>query len=403
MGHEGEGGDGPARGQGGRRREFARALSDQSIAHSPGSLRSQYIMEDRQVYDFQFTDALDPSVPLISNNTSTSRWNRLVSLSRLASLPHRVLLVGSLFGTNRVWTSSSSFDGSSVARSEQTFARAMAFRTPWLLRPADAIVERLGGMCARDGFVGVHARVGDGEFARHARGNMERAWREVVERLGVADEVREEMWGWASRERDEASVVSRRDGHRVKRAQHAVESAASSSSSWASLDEYDPEPRERQTSQAEHAKRGIVDDLLSHISSLDLAQPAVQLRNLTCRRPLHTEARFAAFNTPLYLATDSRAPESDANLAPFFASFPCTFVLSDFDTPDAARNDGLAVASVKQMGRLVNDLDGVGLGRLFLPFLEAVVAARARITVGTEHSTFSGACPFDSLTRGERC
>ncbi|BGP28789.1 hypothetical protein JCM10296v2_000525 [Rhodotorula toruloides] len=351
-----------------------------------------YIIEDRQVYDFQFTDALNSSDPLISNNTLPTRWNRLVSLPLLSELPHRVLLVGSLFGTNRIWTSDSS-----QVRAEATFARAMAFKTPWLLRPADAIVERLGGMRARDGFVGVHARVGDGEFARHARGNMERAWRELVERLGVREDMREEMWRSASREREEREeVLTRRSyGHRVKRAQHVVSSAsAGAASAWASVDEYDAE-LERQTSGAKRVKRSIVDDLLSHIPYLDSTQPALELRNLTCRRPLHTDARFSAFNTPLYLATDSRTPETDPNLAPFFATFPCTFVLSDFDAPDVARNDGFAVASVKQMSRLVNDLDGVGLGRLFLPFLEAVVAARGRITVGTEHSTFSAFASTD--------
>ncbi|BGP21603.1 cigA protein [Rhodotorula toruloides] len=354
-----------------------------------------YIVEDRQVYDFQFTDALNSSAPLISPDHSPSRWHRLVSLPRLAQLPQPVLLVGSLFGTHRIRTSNPS---PSLDTAEQTFARAMSFKNPWLLRPADAIVERLGGMRRRDGYVGVHARVGDGEFARHARGNMERAWRELVEQLGVTEVVREEMWELVSKERAEREAAGRRnDGHRVKRAQHAVSSAAEAST-WASMDEYDAELK-RQASGARHVKRNIVDDLLSHVPYLDRQQPALALRNLTCRRPLHGDSRFAAFNTPLYLATDSRTPDSDPNLAPFFASFPCTFVLSDFDTPDDARNDGVAVASVKQMRRLVNDLDGVGLGRLLLPFLEAAVAARGRVTVGTEHSTFSGKSRFEPFER----
>jgi hypothetical protein len=45
------------------------------------------------------------------------------------------------------------------------------------------------------------------------------------------------------------------------------------------------------------------------------------------------------------------------------------------------------------MSRLENQLDGVKLGRLFLPFLEAIVAAKGKITVGTAGSTFSGECP----------
>ncbi|BGP12547.1 hypothetical protein JCM10213_004868 [Rhodosporidiobolus nylandii] len=353
-----------------------------------------YVLEDRQAYDLRFTDRAASPAPLISNDPTPNHWNRDVSLATLQSYPQKVLLVGSLFGSDRVVASHA---GQEADEWKEAFGRAMAFKNPWLLRPANAIAARLGG---GGNYVGVHARVGDGEFARHARQNSEASWRRLVgEGLGVRSEVLEEMWERVSPQRLKADVTSATRGRALAAHQRRSEKAhvakvkrSSSSlverSPWAVVDdEYqlDLEPEQLQL-----GKRGLVDSAFDWLSTVVAVEPSSRLRNLTCRAPLHTEARFSAFNTPLYLATDSRSPETDANLRPFFDAFPCTTILSDFDRPDPARNDGVVVKSVDEMSRLVNELDGVPLGRLFLPFLEAIVAAKARLTVGTAHSTFSG-------------
>ncbi|GAA6006596.1 hypothetical protein JCM10207_004988 [Rhodosporidiobolus poonsookiae] len=350
-----------------------------------------YILEDRQPYDFHFIDRSISRTDLIVNNTDTSHWNRDVSIATLVSDPHKVLLVGSLFGTGRISTSPTR--NPDAGHWKEIFGRAMAFKNPWLLRPANAIVSRLGGA---SNYVGVHARVGDGGFLRNARKNCEGSWRLLAaDRLGVRDDVVDEMWERV-KPVEEVEGLARQDGRarsgrghlaKVRRAE-ADSPLLVERSPWADVDgeygELDPE---------EFAvvlqKRGLIDATLDWFSSAPSASPD-NLRNLTCRGPLHTEWRFRAFNTPLYLATDSRTPETDPNLRIFFDAFPCTFILSDFDRAVTTRNDGLTVKSVGEMGRLVNDLDGVALGRLFLPFLEAIVAAKAKETVGTPGSTFSG-------------
>ncbi|MBZ6370579.1 MAG: hypothetical protein LBE44_01380 [Microbacterium hominis] len=356
----------------------------------------QYILEDRQKYDFRFTDEVPASAPLIQANNDPSHWHRDVSIAALQQLPHRILLVGSMHGSDRVRLTQEP----EAEAWASTFARSMAFSNPWLMRPADAIVARLGGA---SNFVGVHARVGDGQFVRHARVNMERAWRSLADQLQVRADIAEEMWQHVKPAERVATSNTTTAEHRQSRkhrrhlgkiATGAEGTAADAGavSSWAELDGPQDEKGEAAhapSPKSRHVQRGLLADLWREWSSS--GNPSDRLRNLTCRGALHADRRFSAFNTPLYLATDSRTPETDENLAVFFRSFPCTFILSDFGKADVDRNDGVVVESVSEMDRLVNELDGVRLGRLFLPFTEAIVAAKARVTVGTERSTFSGA------------
>ncbi|KAG0152408.1 hypothetical protein CROQUDRAFT_649801 [Cronartium quercuum f. sp. fusiforme G11] len=96
-----------------------------------------------------------------------------------------------------------------------------------------------------------------------------------------------------------------------------------------------------------------------------------------CRGQLHQAGSgLEKFNRKLYIATDAPVPRSEPALAPFFTAFPCTVLLDDH---------GLGSA----LGGLVNGADGVNLGGLFAPLLDAIVAGRAKGVVGTEGSTFS--------------
>lgn len=333
------------------------------------------------------------------SSSNHSKWNREVSIPTLAARQDKVILVGSLFGSGRI----RSKDPQAAAWSH-AFARAMAFDNEWLLRPADAVVARLGGS---KNFVGVHARVGDGEFLRHAKDNMREAWKTLVGDLGYDDrEVAEMCDVIESKQVEGESLGSERSARHSEvaaklRAKRSAATPPSTFATWAPLDEsFDhsdsisspPSSRSvRRPFEKRSPSPAIEDDdeVWSFLHGPS-GEPSALLRNLNCRSKLHTDPNLKPLNIPLYLATDSRSPTTDPNLAPFFDTFPCTFVLSDFDEPDPERNDGVVVESVKDMLRLENELDRVPLGRLFLPFLEAIVAAKGRITVGTAGSTFSG-------------
>ncbi|KAK4698576.1 hypothetical protein P7C70_g7697, partial [Phenoliferia sp. Uapishka_3] len=331
-----------------------------------------YVMRDHDKLEYFFSYNGASTSPLVQPLPPGSRYRSLIPLPALAEIPHKVLLFGSLFGSGRMGRP----HGEQPSDSEERvlFQSALVFRNPWIIDPADAIRKRLGGT---NGYIGVHARIGEGGFLNRAKMNMEEVWNAVVGKLKVKRLVREEMWkkvGWEP-ESESVRMVKREDA-----------GLPEENSAWRHLDDsdgwsLDVDEEDDETANFILQKRSP--------APATIPPPSSSLRNLKCRAPLHTEPNLLPFNTPLYIATDSRTPTTDPNLVPFFASFPCTFVLSDFTNPSDL-NSGETVDSVGDMLKLVNKLDGVPLGRLFLPFMEAVVAAKGFETVGTKGSTFSG-------------
>jgi hypothetical protein len=122
-------------------------------------------------------------------------------------------------------------------------------------------------------------------------------------------------------------------------------------------------------------------------------QSADQLKlapSLTCRGKLYTDPELQPLNRPIYIATDSHSPLQDRNLAVFFNSLPCVFVLTDFAEVTPVSSE--PIADLVEMTSLRNLEDGVKLGSLLFPFLEAEIIGRSRMaTIGTPGSTFSGA------------
>ncbi|MBW0467177.1 hypothetical protein O181_006892 [Austropuccinia psidii MF-1] len=94
-----------------------------------------------------------------------------------------------------------------------------------------------------------------------------------------------------------------------------------------------------------------------------------------CRRLLHANPALAAFNRPLFIATDAPIPEAEPTLATLFKAFPCSYLLKDFN--------------LAKLKKLKNPKDGTPLGKLLIPMLDAMVAAKASGVVGTNGSTFS--------------
>jgi hypothetical protein len=93
------------------------------------------------------------------------------------------------------------------------------------------------------------------------------------------------------------------------------------------------------------------------------------------------------FNAPLYIATDSKIPTTDPNLAIFFATFPCTFVLGDFASTSSVNSE--SVEALNELNALRNKDDKVPLAQFLYPQLDAQISAWGRDLIGTPQSTYS--------------
>ncbi|GAA5940307.1 uncharacterized protein JCM15063_002596 [Sporobolomyces koalae] len=356
-----------------------RALLEDGFLAGQLTREDVLVFEDSDKYDFQFVDHPvkrnrrgRPVVPpLITNSTKSNHFVRQVSIPAMRQLPQKLLLIGSLFGHQRVFSEPSLLSPSaSKLRVDDRvdpaklqgqaiydyIASRMSFSNPSILEPAREIRDLLGGS---QGYIGVHARVGDGVFGRMKTENMWELWKRLLsEVLGLEESaVHDEESRVRTIMQQEESVTL------VERAQASDEVVT-----WTLLDEEldeDSTPGHIGSSALpQHVHRSLVSK-----------SPA----SLLCRSPLRSEPDARLFNTPIYLATDSAAPLTSRALRPFFLSFPCIHLFSEFTE----------LRRVKEMQKLVNAKDGVHLGNLFVPFLEASVASMGKAIVGTKGSTFS--------------
>ena len=107
-----------------------------------------------------------------------------------------------------------------------------------------------------------------------------------------------------------------------------------------------------------------------------------------CQESLYTDPKYASLNTPIYMATDSHHPAKDPNLQLFFQTFPCIFVLSDFQ-------DGI-IPEMDQYGKLISKQDGLPLHTFLTPLLDAQVASKSGIGfVGLVNGCQSSMFVFD--------
>ncbi|KDQ07491.1 hypothetical protein BOTBODRAFT_180673 [Botryobasidium botryosum FD-172 SS1] len=283
------------------------------------------VFEDSQPYQWRIYDSLDDTQPLKSNYAERLDLCTLKALS-----DYRLIQFGTLFGTTRLRL----VIPENVAARKQVRER-MVFKMDALLHIADAIRDGLGGPDGW-GYVGVHLRLGDGLFRRNSTENLRLVWWKLAtQALGInataAAAVEARAMGWES------------DGETYL-------PPAIVPDKMALRTPHPPPPPPPLNATASHT---------------------------VCRGALHTSSHLLPLNTPIFIATDVPAPRSHPDLQLFVSTFPCTFFLSDFD------------ARIRALFALRNADDGVALGPFLLPFLDAMVAAKGRETLGTPHSTFS--------------
>ncbi|GAA6006516.1 hypothetical protein JCM10207_004959 [Rhodosporidiobolus poonsookiae] len=292
------------------------------------------VFQDEEPYDFQFADHPIPddasTPPLVTESTDDSHFKRIVSVAAMRELPQRLFLIGSMFGYERV----------------------VPYTPSWVSSPADNGIYDPSTSPLTD-------------LHKHLTLSLAFSSAEI---LRPAREIRNLLGGTQAYVGAHARIGDGVFGKNKEENMHEL---------WDKL------AGRLGVGKATRKKllATAADDSPLAASSAPIETPAhLVAANLTCHAPLHKTKSRLALNTPLFLATDSPSPFTDPALRIFYHTFPCVFLLSDF----------AHLPSVERMGTLVNRVDGVPLGRLFTPFLEATVASMGKEIVGTKGSTFSG-------------
>ncbi|KAM0792822.1 hypothetical protein ACM66B_002588 [Microbotryomycetes sp. NB124-2] len=307
-----------------------------------------YHLKDDTMYQYRFYDGADDHDPL-------GKFSKRINLDEFArqTRDYKLVSVGSMFGTTRFHPTTES-----LFNARSSFRKAMAFHNPVLDQVTETIRDRLGGPGQ---YYGLHLRVGDGVFQSNAKKNTMDIWQTLCgKKMELPPAVCDEM------------VDRSKARRRTPLAERSVEANIE-------LEKRD-NLRAQRKGASEHQP-------LPPLPVISTRADSPLARSMSCRGPLHTDDRLLPFNAPLFIATDSKVPTEDSNLAIFFDSFPCTFTLGDFASTNAL-NDEL-VQGLTELNVLRNKEDKVPLAQFLYPQLDAQIAAWGRDLIGTPQSTFS--------------
>ncbi|KAI0645975.1 hypothetical protein C8Q79DRAFT_967237 [Trametes meyenii] len=277
-----------------------------------------HYLKDSTRTDYMFQDS--------SLDSPARKFLKSVSMDELAQRPERLIQLGTLFGSSRLYLRSST-----NREIRRRVRERMTFTSPYLVDAAEGIRTTLGGS-----YLGAHLRIGDGIFEWNAPENVRIVWWKLLrDVMGFSDE------GILSIERkrfpnDPASAPA------PPTLQHDLPAART-----------------------------------PHPPLPPFPHDASPSPEFPCRAPLHTSPALLPLNAPLYVATDAHSPASNPLLKRFTHTFPCAFFLTDFP------------GHTEPLRALKSPEDGVPLARFLMPFLDAMVAGQAWQVVGTEQSTFS--------------
>lgn len=270
----------------------------------------------------------------VSNGASSSEKNWYtedISIDFLARQEQRLLLFGTLFGSTRL-----QLQQQQHLDIRREIREAMTITHPILDRVSNSISKALG-----DAYLAIHLRASEHKFEGVSEPNARAIWWILLHRfLNVTTD-------------DVMRLEQPFQGTGAQPSQTGPRSA--------------PVPTHLDSSS--HAPLNNTER-----SALELASRSM------CRLPrMRTPALGLLGHSPplLYIATDLKNTQHHPLLLRFRTLFPCTFDLSDF------------VSHLAPLDQLVNPTDGVPLRPHFLPFVDALVAAKALRVVGTKGSTFS--------------
>jgi len=285
---------------------------------------------DTSKYQYRFTDEIMLDSSLDQRTFTNATYSEDIALSSLADHPAKLIQLESLFGSRRLELS----DPTHKAVRKQ-IRRHMDLRHPLLHKSSVEIAAQISGSSSGPGFLGAHLRCNDGYFLENAMEHSRMLWWKLVHGiLGLSI--------GRTRQLELNCFITR-------------------NSSW-SL------PLGRFIAPSNSPVHLPFDPRV-------LASDADSMRK--CGGKLHTEPDLERLNSPLFIATDSKNPYSDEHLSLFRRTFPCIFFLGDFPQ------------ELEPIAGIRDPMSGMEIGSMLMPFLDAMVVARAARIVGTPHSTFS--------------
>ena len=283
-------------------------------------------IRDTSKYQYRFTDETFLDPSSDSRAFANSTYSENIPLNSLTNHPAKLIQLGSLFGSRRLGLS----DPAHKAIRKQ-IRQHMTLKHTLLQKSSTDIATKISA--SGSGFLGAHLRCNDSYFLDTAMEHSRMLWWKLVH--GIL-------------------------GLSVERArQLEFDSGVSGESHWS------------------HQFKRYVSPSNYPIHLPFERDPFTGDADLTKCRELHREPDLERLNVPLFIATDSRNPHTDERFGLFRQTFPCLFFLGDF--PE----------EVGPIAGIRDPISGVVIGDMLVPFLDAMVVARAARVVGTPHSTFS--------------
>ncbi|KAJ7287763.1 hypothetical protein C8J57DRAFT_1167972 [Mycena rebaudengoi] len=278
---------------------FLEDLSGESIRrHLQIPVSEILTLRDTAPYHYRFLDTFADTSPL------TDKYTECIYIPELARHPHRLLQIGTLFGSSRLRLKDRN---NRLIRTQ--VRQSMEFSSPQLVDAADAIERSLGGH-----YLAAHVRIGDGVFRINAERNLRQVWWQLVHeflQFNISETLEYEQ---------SFQVLSSTD-----------ENEASVSVANGSLHRLPP----------------------FHLSSL----------KLPCRRQRHSSRHMNRLNSPLFVSTDIKDAASDPYFSVLLRTFPCTFFLSDFPMHTHGLNSFNGYDRINLMPFLLPLLDAMVVGR----------------------------------------
>ncbi|KAI8145160.1 CigA protein [Fennellomyces sp. T-0311] len=305
---------------------FRDDLSQEWILDALGLKRSDiYYMKDMSPYEFRVYDKPDSATPL-------AKFVNRIDLATLEAIDSPMLHFGSVFAQTE-----------EHAQLLKLFRTEMIFRNPILYDTASRVARQLGGV---DRFVGLHIRVGDGLFKVRASIHVDDIYHKLVD--AFTDLTQEQVAYYED---------YRHDQDRQENEDYEVRQ----------LRKFKPID--------EQLEKPIVVSHPDNIAEFLGDQPPAGLMR-TCQAPKDDTTKHFQ-KTVIYIATDAPSPRTNPLLRKIFATFPCVFVLSDFNE------------ELHDLKRIQVVEEKVKLESYLIPMVDAMIAAQGHTFHGTADSTFS--------------